>query len=68
MKAGVALALASAAVLFTPTAFAQAVALQGMLGSKVLLIVDGSPPRTVAPGDNFKGACCWATLHSARSR
>lgn len=36
-------------------AWAQAVALQGMLGRKALLIVDGSEPRTVAPGDTFKG-------------
>ena len=34
---------------------AQSVALQGMLGAKALLIVDGSAPRTVAPGETFKG-------------
>ena len=28
------------------TAFAQSVGLQGMLGSKALLIVDGNPPRS----------------------
>jgi aspartyl protease family protein len=36
-------------------AFAQSVALQGMLGKKALLIVDGSEPKTVAPGEAFKG-------------
>jgi aspartyl protease family protein len=34
---------------------AQSVALQGMLGSKALLIVDGSAPKTVAPGDTHQG-------------
>ncbi|MGE0497959.1 MAG: TIGR02281 family clan AA aspartic protease [Ramlibacter sp.] len=37
------------------TAGAQSVALQGMLGSKALLIVDGSPPRSVAAGETHKG-------------
>jgi aspartyl protease family protein len=36
-------------------AFAQTVALQGMLGSKALLIVDGAAPKTVAPGETFMG-------------
>jgi aspartyl protease family protein len=36
-------------------ASAQSVALQGMLGNKALLIVDGSAPKTVAPGDTHKG-------------
>lgn len=36
-------------------AFAQAVALQGMLGNKALLIVDGSHPKTVAPGESHMG-------------
>jgi aspartyl protease family protein len=37
------------------SAFAQSVALQGMLGSKALLIVDGSAPKTVGPGDTHQG-------------
>ena len=37
------------------SAFAQSVALQGMLGKKALLIVDGSAPKTVAPGETFMG-------------
>jgi aspartyl protease family protein len=45
-----ALALAACA-----TAQAQAVALQGMLGSKALLIIDGGTPRTMAPGDTHQG-------------
>ena len=50
-----ALAAAVFALLLAPCAWAQSVALQGMLGSKALLIVDGSEPKTVAPGDTFKG-------------
>jgi aspartyl protease family protein len=34
---------------------AQSVALQGMLGAKALLIVDGTAPRSVAPGDTHQG-------------
>jgi aspartyl protease family protein len=34
---------------------AQTVALAGMLGNKALLIVDGGPPKTVAPGDTHQG-------------
>ena len=44
-----ALALASAA------AGAQSVSLQGMLGAKALLIVDGSAPRGVAAGETHQG-------------
>ena len=36
-------------------AFAQTVSLQGMLGSRALLIVDGSAPRGVAAGETHKG-------------
>ncbi|MDP3759652.1 MAG: TIGR02281 family clan AA aspartic protease [Ramlibacter sp.] len=36
-------------------ALAQSVALQGMLGSKALLIVDGTAPKTVAPGETHQG-------------
>jgi len=36
-------------------AMAQTVGLSGMLGGKALLIVDGGAPKTVAPGDTFKG-------------
>ncbi len=43
-------------------AFAQSVALQGMLGNKALLIVDGSAPKTVAPGETHKGVRVVSTL------
>ena len=36
-------------------ASAQTVALQGMLGSKALLIVGGGAPRAVAPGETHQG-------------
>lgn len=36
-------------------AMAQSVGLSGMLGGKALMIVDGSAPKTVAPGETFKG-------------
>ena len=37
------------------TALAQSVALQGMLGTRALLIVDGGDPKGVAPGDSWRG-------------
>jgi aspartyl protease family protein len=43
------------ALLASGAAGAQSVALQGMLGSKALLIVDGGAPKTVAPGDTHQG-------------
>lgn len=51
MKNVIALALAASC----GCAFAQAVALQGMLGNKALLIVDGAHPKTVAPGESHMG-------------
>jgi len=36
-------------------AVAQAVTLQGMLGSKALLVIDGGAPRALAPGESFRG-------------
>jgi len=49
------------ALLAAPAAWAQSVALQGMLGGKALLIVDGSAPKTVAPGDTWKGVKVLST-------
>jgi aspartyl protease family protein len=49
------LACLVACLLTCTAAAAQAVTLQGMLGAKALLIVDGSAPKTVAPGETFKG-------------
>jgi aspartyl protease family protein len=43
------------AALACAAASAQSVALQGMLGNKALLIVNGSAPKTVAPGDSHQG-------------
>jgi aspartyl protease family protein len=36
-------------------AAAQSVSLQGMLGNKALLVVDGGAPRSVAPGESHQG-------------
>ena len=36
-------------------ALAQSVTLSGMMGSRALLIVDGSAPKSVAPGEVFQG-------------
>lgn len=47
--------LALLAVLASGAAFAQSVSLQGVLGSKALLIIDGAPPRTVGAGDTHQG-------------
>lgn len=47
--------LALAFVLASATAWAQTVSLQGVLGSKALLIIDGAAPRTVGTGDTHQG-------------
>jgi aspartyl protease family protein len=51
---GVALLLTVFALL-QGAAHAQSVALAGMLGSKALLVVDGSAPKTVAAGETHQG-------------
>ena len=43
-------------------AHAQSVALQGMLGSKALLIVNGGAPKSVAPGETHNGVKVLSTL------
>jgi aspartyl protease family protein len=40
---------------------AQTVGLSGMLGGKALVIVDGSPPKSVAVGESFKGVTVVST-------
>lgn len=40
---------------------AQSVSLQGMLGSKALLVVDGGAPRSVAPGETHEGVKVLST-------
>ena len=57
MKRLLALTLALAAV----AAAAQSVSLQGMLGRKALLIVDGGAPKSVAPGETYNGIKVLAT-------
>ena len=53
--------LAAALLAGVGPAAAQSVALQGMFGNKALLIVDGSPPRSVAPGETYKGVKVLST-------
>jgi aspartyl protease family protein len=55
--------IAAAALLaaLAGTSLAQSVALQGMLGSKALLIVDGAAPKAVAPGETHKGVKVLST-------
>jgi aspartyl protease family protein len=50
------------AALLSPAAFGQSVALQGMLGSKALLMVDGGPPTGVASGETHKGVKVISTF------
>jgi aspartyl protease family protein len=42
-------------------AWGQSAALQGMLGGKALLIIDGAAPKTVAPGETYKGVKVLST-------
>lgn len=55
------LLLLSLALLSGGVQAAEAVALQGMLGSKALLIVDGAPPKSVAPGETHLGVKVLST-------
>jgi aspartyl protease family protein len=54
--------IAASLALAAGTVFAQSVALQGMLGSKALLIVDGAAPKSVAPGETHRGVKVLSTL------
>lgn len=47
--------LAFAASALLVSAHGQAISLSGMHGSKAVLIVDGSAPKVVSPGESFKG-------------
>jgi aspartyl protease family protein len=47
--------LVAASLLLSPVAWAQSVALSGMLGNKALLIVDGGAPKGVAAGESYQG-------------
>jgi aspartyl protease family protein len=43
-------------------AAAESVALQGMMGNRALLIVNGAAPKSVAPGDSYMGVKVLSTL------
>ena len=58
MKRLLAIALAAAA----GAAAAQSVTLQGMLGAKALLVVDGRAPKAVAAGETWQGVKVLSTL------
>jgi aspartyl protease family protein len=58
MKRWIAVLLA----LVAGAAAAQSVSLQGMLGNRALLIVDGAAPKTVAPGETHKGVKVLSTM------
>ena len=53
--------IVAALALCASGAWAQTAALQGMLGGKALLIIDGAAPKTVAPGDTYKGVKVLST-------
>ncbi|MDO5087610.1 MAG: TIGR02281 family clan AA aspartic protease [Comamonadaceae bacterium] len=59
----VSLLFSAAAVWLLPAglALAQQVSLQGMLGSKALLVIDGGRPRALAPGEAAQGVKVIAT-------
>jgi len=59
----VACAAGAAAAQGPPPAPAEtpSVSLQGMLGAKALLVVDGGAPKAVAPGESFKGVKVLST-------
>jgi aspartyl protease family protein len=42
-------------MLCAPWAAAQSVALSGMMGERALLVVDGTPPKALAPGETHRG-------------
>lgn len=50
-----ALCVAALLGLCAPPAGSQTVGLSGVLGNKALVIVDGNPPKVLAPGETFKG-------------
>ena len=54
--------LLALALLAALPAAAQTVSLQGTFGDKALLIVDGKPPKSVAPGETWMGVKVMSTL------
>jgi len=62
MKAFATLLLTCAGLLAgSGVAYAQSVALSGMLGAKALLVVDGSAPKSVAVGETHRGVKVLST-------
>ena len=57
-----ALLLSLAMLALAAGAAAQSVSLQGMMGNRALLVIDGGAPRAVAPGDSLQGVKVLATL------
>ena len=56
LRTAMSLALAAGLALALPAVAAdQSIALAGVLGSKALLVVDGSAPRAVGPGETHQG-------------
>lgn len=53
--------LALVGLMVADGAAAQSVVLSGMLGKQALLVVDGGPPRSVAPGQTVAGVTVIAT-------
>ena len=47
--------LLASMVVFSSAAHAESIVLAGMLGSKALLVVDGTTPKTVAAGETHLG-------------
>jgi aspartyl protease family protein len=62
MKRFVGIFLSVFLTLAAGVAAAQSVSLQGMLGKKALLIVDGAAPKSVGPGESHMGVKVLATL------
>lgn len=52
---------AATCLLLAGPALAQQVSLQGMLGGKALLVIDGGRPRALAPGETAQGVKVVAT-------
>ncbi|MBY4596981.1 retropepsin-like aspartic protease family protein [Ottowia caeni] len=51
----------SLALMGSGSAWSQSVTLQGMMGKRALLIIDGGRPRSVAPGESFGGVRVLST-------
>lgn len=58
------MALSFGAALLAPlAAYGQSVALAGVLGSKALLVINGSEPRSLAPGQEYLGVKLISLQH-----